>query len=129
VRGRIIEKIEYIPDELTELYFKAADVLILPYTHVFQSGVLFLGYSFGLPAIAADVGTLKEEIIEGKTGFVFKPQDSAHLATVIGEYFESELFRNLESGRAEIRAHANDRYSWDKVVEITAAVYSVLLRD
>ena len=96
----VIERIEYIPDEETELYFKAADVLILPYTHVFQSGVLFLGYSFGLPAIAADVGTLKEEIIEGQTGFVFKPQDSSDLASKIDKYFKSELFRNLESRRA-----------------------------
>ena len=70
IADRVIAKIEYVPDEETELYFKAADVLILPYTHVFQSGVLFLGYSFGLPAIAADVGSLKEEIIEGQTGFV-----------------------------------------------------------
>ena len=45
---RIIQKIEYIPDEETEIYFKAADVLALPYTRVFQSGVLFLGYAFGL---------------------------------------------------------------------------------
>jgi glycosyltransferase involved in cell wall biosynthesis len=30
--------------------------------------VLFLGYSFGLPVIAAEVGSLKEEIIEGGTG-------------------------------------------------------------
>ena len=77
IGDRVIQKIEYVPDEETELYFKAADVLILPYTHVFQSGVLFLGYSFGLPAIAADVGSLKEEIIEGETGFVFKPRDSS----------------------------------------------------
>src|SRR5437899_7040764 len=65
IGNRVIQKIEYVPDEATELFFKAADVLILPYTHVFQSGVLFLCYSFGLPAIAADVGNLKEEIIEG----------------------------------------------------------------
>src|SRR5207248_3923167 len=45
LRDRIIQRIEYIPDEETEIYFKAADVLVLPYTHVFQSGVLFLGYS------------------------------------------------------------------------------------
>jgi glycosyltransferase involved in cell wall biosynthesis len=127
IRDRIIQRIEYIPDELTELYFKAADVLILPYAHVFQSGVLFLGYSFGLPAIAADVGTLKEEIIEGETGFVFKPRDSSDLARVIGKYFESDLFRNLESRRSEIKEYANERYSWDKVVEITKAVYSDLL--
>jgi type IV secretory pathway VirJ component len=46
-----VEKIEYLPDETTELYFKAADVLILAYEHVFRSGVLFLGYSFGLPTL------------------------------------------------------------------------------
>ena len=38
------------------LFFKAADVLVLPYRHIYQSGVLFLGYSFGLPVLAADRG-------------------------------------------------------------------------
>ena len=128
IRDRITERIEYIPDEETELFFKAADVLILPYTYVFQSGVLFLGYSFGLPVIAADVGTLKEDIIEGKTGFTFKPQNSSDLASVISRYFESELFRNLETRRAEIRAYANERYSWDKVAAVTTAIYSDLLK-
>jgi len=127
IRDRVIEKIEYIPDEETELFFKAADVLILPYTRVFQSGVLFLGYSFGLPAIASDVGTLKEEIIEGQTGFVFKPQDSSDLASKIDKYFRSELFRDLETRRAEIKAYANERYSWDKVAAVTTSVYSRFL--
>jgi glycosyltransferase involved in cell wall biosynthesis len=129
IRDRVIERIEYVPDEETELFFKAADVLILPYTHVFQSGVLFLGYSFGLPAIAADVGTLKEEIIEGETGFVFKSQDPPDLARMIGKYFESELFRNLENRRPEITKYANERYSWNKVAAITTAVYANLLGD
>jgi glycosyltransferase involved in cell wall biosynthesis len=128
VRDRIIERIEYIPDEETELYFKAADVLVLPYTRVFQSGVLFLGYGFGLPAIAADVGPLKEEIIEGKTGFVFKPEDSSDLAKTIIRYFGSDLFKDLESRRGEIKEYANDRYSWDKVAAITTTVYSQLIR-
>jgi D-inositol-3-phosphate glycosyltransferase len=128
IRDRVVERIEYVPDEQTELYFKAADVLALPYTRIFQSGVLFLGYGFGLPVIAADVGPLKGEIIEGTTGFVFKPQDSADLAEVIDRYFGSELFRNLESRRPEIKAYANERYSWDKVAAITRAVYSDLLR-
>jgi len=127
IRDRVIERIEYIPDEETELFFKAADVLILPYNHVFQSGVLFLGYGFGLPAIASDVGTLKDEIMEGQTGFVFKPQDSSDLARKVDEYFKSELFRNLETRRAEIKAYANERYSWDKVAAVTTSVYSRLL--
>jgi len=124
---RTIQRIEYIPDQETELYFKAADVLVLPYTRVFQSGVLLLGYSFGLPVLAADVGSLKEEIIEGKTGFVFKPQDSSDLAKTLVQYFESDLFRNLENRRAQIRKYANDQYSWNTVAALTKAVYSNLL--
>jgi glycosyltransferase involved in cell wall biosynthesis len=127
IRDRVIQRIEYIPDEEAELFFKAADVAVLPYTRVFQSGVLFLGYSFGLPAIASDVGTLKEEIIEGQTGFVFNPQDSSDLASKISNYFKSELFRNLETNRAQIKKYANERYSWDKVAAITTVIYSRLL--
>jgi glycosyltransferase involved in cell wall biosynthesis len=81
--GRVLLRAEFIPDEETELYFKAADVLVLPYTHIYQSGVLFLGYSFGLPVIASDVGSLRKDIVEGKTGYVFKPEDSVDLARSI----------------------------------------------
>jgi glycosyltransferase involved in cell wall biosynthesis len=127
VRHRVIERIEHVPDDETELYFKAADVLVLPYTQVFQSGVIFLGYSFGLPAIVTDVGSLREEIVEGKTGFVCKPRDPSDLARVIKDYFDSELFRNLETRRAEIKTYANERYSWEKVAAQTTGVYSRLL--
>jgi glycosyltransferase involved in cell wall biosynthesis len=124
---RTIQRIEYILDEETELYFKAADVLILPYTRVFQSGVLLLGYSFGLPVLAADVGCLKEDVIEGRTGFVFKPQDSSDLAKTLVRYFESDLFRNLESRRPQIRKYAKEQYSWSTVAAVTKAVYANLL--
>ena len=127
IADRVIERIEYIPDEETELYFKAADVLVLPYTHIFQSGVLFLGYSFGLPAIAADVGCLREEIIEGETGLIFEARDSSALARAIEQYFASELFRQLERRRSQIKTYANDRYSWSRVATITTGVYSGLL--
>jgi glycosyltransferase involved in cell wall biosynthesis len=121
---RIYERIEYVSDEDTEIYFKAADILVIPYTYVFQSGVLFLGYSFGLPVIVTDVGSLKDEIVEGKTGFVCKPADSLDLADAIRMYFRSELYRNLPGQRRHIQAYANERYSWGKVVAITTAVYS-----
>jgi glycosyltransferase involved in cell wall biosynthesis len=126
-RARMIERIEYIPDEAVELYFKAADVLVLPYTHVFQSGVLFLGYSFGLPVLATDVGSLREEIVEGATGFVCRPRDPLSLASAIDRYFASDLYKHLEARRLEIRDYANERYSWTKVGQITKEVYARLL--
>jgi glycosyltransferase involved in cell wall biosynthesis len=68
--GQIIMKIQFIPDDQMEVYLKGADVLVLPYKEIFQSGVLFLAYSFGLPVVATDVGSFREEIVEGKTGFL-----------------------------------------------------------
>ena len=89
--------------------------------------MFFLGYSFALPAIAADVASLKSEIVEGKTGWVFMAQDPSELASKIEEYFKSELFRNLETNRFQIKEYANERYSWSKVAAIMTAVYSNLL--
>ena len=109
-------------------YFKAADVLVLPYRHIYQSGVLFLGYSFGLPVIAADVGSLQDEIVEGKTGFVFRPEDPDDLAKTIERYFASDLYANLRSRRQEIRQFAMESHSWDVVGQQTVSVYANLLR-
>ena len=123
----IIKKVEYIPDEDVEVFFKSSDVLLLPYKFIYQSGVLFLSYSFGLPVIATDVGSLREEIIEGETGFICKPEDPKDLAQKIGLYFQSDLYRNLEATRKGIMEYARERNSWQKVGQITYEIYKELL--
>jgi glycosyltransferase involved in cell wall biosynthesis len=125
--ARLFQKIEYVPDEDTEIYFKAADVVVLPYTEVFQSGVLFLGYSFGLPALVADVGSLRDDVVVGETGYVFAPCEADDLARVAAEFFSSDLFRDLPRRRALIRKRAFEQHSWDSVGVITEGVYAALL--
>ena len=66
-QGRVILRLEFIPDDKMEVYFKGADVLVLPYKEIFQSGVLLLAYTFGLPVVATDVGSFREDIVEGST--------------------------------------------------------------
>ena len=109
------------------MYFKAADVLVLPYTRIFQSGVLFLGYAFGLPVIAADVGSLRDDIIEGETGFICRSRDSSDLGEKISTYFASDLYQNLETRRRQIQAFANERYSWTHAGKILDRVYRQML--
>lgn len=127
-RGQIILRDEFIPDDETEVYFKGSDVLILPYRHVYQSGVLFLGYSFGLPAIAADVGSLRDEIAEGETGYIFRAEDAEDLERAIERYFASDLYHNLAGRRKDIREYAAQRNSWTVVAETTMKIYSNILR-
>ena len=127
IDDNVLTCIKYIPDDGVEIYFKAADVLVLPYLQIFQSGVLFLGYSFGLPVIASDVGSMRDDIIPGETGFVCKPMDAGDLGRVIEKYFKSGMFAQLGSRREAIREFANKQYSWDTVGHITAKVYEELM--
>lgn len=124
---RVLIRSDFIPDKEVEYYFKAADILVLPYRHVYQSGVMFLGYSFGLPALAADVGSLRDEILEGETGFVFQTEDSFDLEKVIQRYFSSPLYANLDQRREEIKASVAAAHSWDEVGITTMRIYSALL--
>ena len=126
-RERITQRIEYIPEGKTEVYFKAAGLLVLPYTKVSQSGVLFLGYNFGLPVVATDVGSLRENVIEGKTGFLCRPSDPVDLARAIEAYFESDLYKGLATHRSEIEGYFKQKHSWDIVGETTRNVYADLL--
>jgi D-inositol-3-phosphate glycosyltransferase len=123
----IVERIEYIPDNEVEIYFKSADLLVLPYRHIFQSGVAFLAYSFGLPVVATDVGSLREEIIEGTTGYLCRPDDPVDLADTINAYFDSDLFSNLDVARDKIVKYANETYSWENIGRVTYCIYNKLL--
>jgi len=43
------------------------------------------------PWVATDVGSFREEIVEGETGFVCRPGDVADLAGTLEKYFASDL--------------------------------------
>ena len=126
-RSQTMQRIEFVPDEETELYFKAADVLVLPYAEIFQSGVLFLAYSFGLPVIAADIASFRDDIIPGETGLLCQSRNPEHFAGAIETYFDSELYQSLDSRRPKIQDFALGRNSWGVVADKTREVYMRLL--
>ena len=123
----IIKQARHIPDTEVEVFFKSSDALVLPYRFIFQSGVPFLSYSFGLPVIATDVGSLKEVVVEGKTGMVCRKEDPGDLADKIRGYFDSDLYRNLGENMKYIKKYANEEYSWDRIGATIHSVYGTLL--
>jgi len=129
LEGRVDKTIGYIPDAGVGQYFCAADVVILPYRRIYQSGVLPLAYAQGRPVIVANAGSLPADVIDGQTGFVYEAGDVSGLAATIREYFSSPLFHELEGRRARIRDHGLERFSWKANVERTCAIYERLLGD
>jgi D-inositol-3-phosphate glycosyltransferase len=124
----LTQRIQFIPDEQVEPYFKAADVVVIPYIDIFQSGVPFLAFSFGLPVIATDVGSLREDVTS-ETGLLCRPKDSADLARAITDFYKSDLHQDSSEVRARIRRFADERHSWETVSERTSAVYARLTPD
>ncbi len=124
MREQVVQEIRYLADHEMETYFKAADVLVLPYTQIFQSGVLFMSHNFGLPVVATDVGTFRDDIVEGTNGYVCRPNDPEDLARSLEEYFSSELFRNLDERRAGIQNSVRLSHSWGTVAKTTCNVYA-----
>jgi D-inositol-3-phosphate glycosyltransferase len=124
--GAILLRDGFVPDGEIEVYCKAADAMVLPYRHIYQSGVLFMAHSFGLPVLASDVGSFREEIIEGRTGFIFRAQDPEDLVRAVKEYFASDLYANLGERRPQIQSEITGRHSWNRIGQMTRNVYAGL---
>ena len=124
----VMLRLQFIPYNEVETYFSAADCAALPYKRIFQSGVLFLAYRFGVPIIATDVGSFAEDVIDGVTGFICKPNDAEDMAEQLRKYFDSTLFHRREVTRASIIELAEKKYSWTNIGRQTYEVYMDLMK-
>lgn len=104
----------YIPDREVEVYFKAADLAVLPYESATQSGIVQVSYGFSLPVVATNVGGLPDVVTDGVTGYVVEPKRPDLIAQAVCEYFEENRY---EEFKKNIEAESY-RYSWDRLVEI-----------
>ena len=74
---------QFIPNEEIEPYFKAADVVCLPYRSATQSGITMIAYGMRRPVVVTDVGGLKELVVPGRTGEVVENNDIKALASAV----------------------------------------------
>jgi D-inositol-3-phosphate glycosyltransferase len=122
--GRVYKRTDYVPDQEVEIYFKACDLLVLPYKKIYQSGVLFLSYSFGVPVVATNVGALAESVLEGTTGYVSARDDPRDLASKISLFFQSKMYLDPEGTRKSIIQYVNESHSWNRVSDLVYQVYN-----
>jgi len=105
-------RLKFIPDNQIAQYFSAADVVALPYRTATQSGITQIAYNFDRPVIVSDVGGLSEIVLNGKTGYVVKP-DSNEFAKAIVKYFKEAKFDEFSNN---IQTH-KQLFSWEKFVD------------
>lgn len=120
----IISQIRYIKSDEVEYFFKACDVLILPYRFIFQSGLVFLAMRFNLPIIAKNVGGLSCDIVENKTGFLYQTDED--LGKAIIDYQSSNLYINTDYRNSCFVKHKKE-YSWEKISKLLDFEYKKLM--
>jgi D-inositol-3-phosphate glycosyltransferase len=120
--GSLFLRPNYIPDDEVEDYFKAADVVVLPYKEIYQSGVHLLAYRYGRPVIATQVGSFGDDIREGLTGYLAPPGNPAALADAIDRFIR-EMWPVTEPVSSRVRDFGAAHFSWDKIARETQNLY------
>jgi glycosyltransferase involved in cell wall biosynthesis len=110
-RVRVIDR--YIPDEEVGVYFRAADLVVLPYRSATQSGITQTAFAFGRPVVVTAVGGLPDVVDDGVTGYVVPPDNPEALANAIERFFATDAALPMS---AAIRAQAG-RFSWKGCVD------------
>ncbi|MBI3620102.1 glycosyltransferase [Candidatus Roizmanbacteria bacterium] len=77
---------DYIHSKDIETQFQAADLVVLPYTDVSQSGILNLAFAFEKPMIITDVFAEKD-LVDKSMGLVAKTHNPQDLADTIRVFF------------------------------------------
>ena len=117
-------RIAYIPDEEVAAYYRAADVVVLPYRRIYQSGVLLMAWSYARPVVVSDVGGLAEMVRNGETGLLVEPDDPVALAGALNELLADRTWG--ETMGAAGRRLVEQEFAWGKIAERTAGLYNRL---
>ena len=115
--SRILLALQFIPDDDLQIYFNAADVVVLPYANVLSSGSALLAMSFGRPVIAPSIGCLTEIVIDS-AGILYGPEETNGLYSAL----EKAMSQDLKAMGENARSWAT-QFTWDGMAKKTLDVY------
>jgi glycosyltransferase involved in cell wall biosynthesis len=114
----------FVTDPEIPAFFERADLVVLPYREIDQSGVLFTALAFGKPLLLSDVGGFPEIADTGAARLV-PAGDAGALAGAVSELLsDADGCARLAAASA---AAAAGRYGWDAIAGRTIELYRALI--
>jgi len=113
----------FVADAELPAFFRRADLVVLPYREIDQSGVLFTALAFGKPLLLSAVGGFPEVAATGAADLV-PPGDAAALHDALARLLADPAARARLAAAA--RAAAAGPYSWDAIAAQHLALYETL---
>ncbi len=107
--------------------YMSADVVVSASTRPEAFGrVIVEAQAMGRPVVAFDHGGAKETILEGETGLLVEPGDTAALARALNAALDLDAERRKSMAEVAIR-HVRENFTLDKMCDSTLAVYKEVL--
>lgn len=127
IEGSVWTRFEQVNPDDTNLYYGAADVVVLPYHEIGTSGVLRYAYNSARPVIATSVGEHGARIVAGQTGHLVPAGNPSALADVLVKALADRP--TLRSMGEDARAYAAANFKWVDPAREMLRIYEDLRRD
>lgn len=120
--------IRYIPDDEISAFYSAADLVVLPYRKIYQSGVLLMAMTYQVMVLASDLQGMSEIITHGKNGYLFKTENPNDLADNLISILSPEDSNKYQQVIDNAAKDMTTRFSWSTVSKLTIDTYNEVLR-
>lgn len=116
----------YVTD--IELYsgISNADLIILPYRSISQSGVLLLALSYHKPILTSDLPSFRETLEGYPSDYFFEANNPQALADVLKRYIDNTVNLKLITN---VINNLNIKYSWANTAKATLKAYNSVINE
>ena len=125
MQGYVMMRDHFIEDEDVEAYYKAADIVLVPYERIYTSAVLVYAYSCAMACIVSEQKELLEFAEDGKDCVVFKVKDTKDLKE------KMQMLLNDDALRKKIAENAGRKalieWDWSKTAKQLKEIYENVL--
>jgi len=112
VRNNVIFHVRYVPNNEVEIYFAAADLVVLPSVSATAGEIAQIAYAMRKPVMGTRIGALPELIEHGQTGYLVDAQNPGAICDAVVDFFLEKRARQMEPSLAQMP----DKFSWVHLV-------------
>jgi starch synthase len=122
VKGEIVYS-----EDLAHKIFAGSDFIVVPSRYEPCGLIQMIAMRYGTIPIASDTGGLKDSILSGRNGFLFKKGKSRRLKRAIGHALNR--MKDRDGFRRIVDCAMKTDFSWDKSAVLYKKLYKEMLRD
>lgn len=113
----------FISNEKFVSYIKLADLIVLPYRQIAQSGVLLTILNFRKPVLVSKINGLIEPFLYGNIGWILDELSADNLASTLVKILSNKNMLASIQNDNELWGKVLSSFSWEEIGKLTSQVY------